>query len=304
MNSPVPERPPGNMARGIVFFLVTGFGFAILDTTAKYLTQNYSVFQIAWARYTFAIMFMLPFLLRAGGGNPLVSGKPLWQIGRGVLLMVVTTLFFLVFSFMPLADATAIGFISPLIVTALSAVLLKERVGPRRWTAVAVGFLGVMVIVQPGSGTFHWAALLALAMATGHAVFQIITRAVSRYDSALVSSFYGAIVGAVVLSFVMPFIWISPSAFHWVLMVGMGALGAVAHFTFAKALGYAPASALQPYAYLQLVWASITGFMVFGDIPGWGMIIGGLIVVASGIYIFSREATLRKPSSSAAPPVS
>jgi drug/metabolite transporter (DMT)-like permease len=282
-----------NPARGIALFLLTGAGFAVLDTTAKYLTHDYSVIQIAWSRYVFAVLFMALFMTR--GRNPLATVKLAWQVARGLLLMMITTLFFLVFSYMPQADATAIGFISPLIVTALGALVLHEKVGPRRWTAVAVGFAGVLIIMQPGAGTFHWVALVAVLMAASNAVFQIITRIVSRYDSAFVSSFYGAAVGAVVLSMIVPFVWRWPDLWGWMLMVGIGAVGALAHYCFAAALGYAPASMLAPYAYFQLVWATINGYLVFGDVPGVTPIIGGLVIVASGVYVFSREAKLRKP---------
>jgi drug/metabolite transporter (DMT)-like permease len=294
MSSSLQNQQAAHPGRGIVLFLLTGFCFAILDATAKYLTREYSVMQIAWARYFFALLFMMPYLTRGRGRNPLASARPFLQVVRGILLMLVTTFFFLVFSYMPLADATSIGFTTPLIVTALGALVLGEKVGPRSWTAVILGFGGVLIIVQPGAGTFHWAGLLAVGLAATNAVFQIMTRAVSRYDSAYVCSFYGAFIGALVLSVVAPFFWRTPDLFGWVLLIFIGALGSFTHYIFAAALGHAPASTLAPYTYGQLLWASLLGFILFSDVPGLSTIIGGTIIVASGIYVFSREAALRR----------
>mgnify|MGYP003344976223 FL=1 len=212
---------------------------------------------------------------------------------RSTLLAGVTLMFFLAVSHLPLADVTAVSFATPLIVTALGALVLGETVGARRWTAVFIGFCGVLIIVRP-TGTVHWAVFVTLAMAAGNAVFQILTRVASRYDSPHTSASYTAIVGAIVLTAVAPFVWKTPDLLGWVLHVLIGLAGGVGHYALASAYNQAPASTLAPFTYLQLVWITIAGLVVFGDFPDGWTILGAAIVVASGIYVFYREARRRR----------
>lgn len=289
--------PPGRAAAstiaGIVLFLGAGFLFTGLDTVAKYLSRDYSIVQIAWARYTFAVIAMMALVPPAYRRRPLASAWPALQILRGGLLAGVTLMFFLAVSHLPLADVTAVAFAAPLIVTALGALVLGETVGVRRWTAVAVGFCGVLIVVRP-AGAVHWAIFVTLAMAAGNAVFQILTRVASRYDSPHTSASYTAIVGAVILTIAAPFVWKSPDLIGWILHILIGLAAGVGHYALASAYNHAPASTLAPFTYLQLVWITIAGFFVFGDFPDGWTILGASIVVASGIYVFYREVRRRR----------
>lgn len=285
---------PSTMA-GIVLFLFAGICFTILDVIAKYLSRDYSIVQIAWARYVFAIVAVMALIPRAHRRRPFVSARPWLQVLRAALLVLVTLMFFLAVSYLPLADVTSVGFATPLIVTALGALLLGETVGPRRWTAVIVGFCGVLIIVRP-TGTVHWAVFVTLAMAAGNAVFQLLTRFLSRHDSPHVAASYVAFVGACGLSLIVPFVWKAPDLFGWVLHVAIGLAAGVGHYALASAFNQAPASTLAPFAYIQLIWITLGGFLVFGDFPDLWTVVGAGIVVASGIYIFYREARRREPA--------
>lgn len=291
-----PGRPNASMIAGIVLFLGSGLLFTGLDTIAKYLTQDYSIFQVAWARYTFAVVAMMVLMPPAYRRRPLASAWPALQLLRSALLAGITLLFFLAVSYLPLADVTSVAFATPLIVTALGALVLGEIVGIRRWTAVFVGFCGVLIIVRP-TGTVHWAVFVTLVMAAGNAVFQILTRVAARYDSPHTSAAYTAIVGAIVLTVAAPFVWKAPDLTGWVLHVLIGIAGGAGHYALASAYNHAPASTLAPFAYLQLVWITIAGLIVFGDFPDGWTILGASIVVASGIYVFYREARRRREGS-------
>jgi drug/metabolite transporter (DMT)-like permease len=288
-----PGRASATTIAGIVLFLTAGLLFTSLDTIAKYLTREYSIFQVAWARYTFAVVAMMALVPPAYRRRPLASAWPALQLLRSTLLAGVTLMFFLAVSHLPLADVTAVSFATPLIVTALGALVLGETVGVRRWTAVFIGFCGVLIIVRP-TGTVHWAVFVTLAMAAGNAVFQILTRVASRYDSPHTSASYTAIVGAIVLTAAAPFVWKTPDLLGWVLHVLIGLAGGVGHYALASAYNQAPASTLAPFTYLQLVWITIAGLVVFGDFPDGWTILGAAIVVASGIYVFYREARRRR----------
>ena len=293
MNASPPSRANASTIAGIVLFLGSGLLFTGLDTIAKYLSRDYSIFQIAWARYAFAIVAMMALIPAAYRRRPLASAWPALQLLRSALLAGVTLLFFLAVSYLPLADVTSVAFATPLLVTALGAIFLGEVVGVRRWTAVVVGFCGVLIIVRP-AGTVHWAVFVTLVMATGNAVFQILTRVASRHDSPHISASYTVIVGAVVLTTVVPFVWKTPDLTGWILHILIGLAGGAGHYALASAYNHAPASTLAPFAYLQLVWITISGFLVFGDFPDGWTILGASIVVASGTYVFYREARRRK----------
>lgn len=293
---PAPPAPSASTIAGIVLFLGAGLCFTFLDVIAKYLSRDYSIVQVAWARYVFAIAVLMVMLPPHQRRRPFASAWPAIQVLRAALLVCVTLLFFLAISYLPLADVTAVGFATPLIVTALGALWLKEKVGLRRWIAVMVGFCGVLIIVRP-AGTVHWAILIALVFASGNAVFQLLTRVLSRYDSPHVSTSYLALVGGIGLTLVVPFVWRSPDLWGWALHVVVGLMGGLGHYLLASAFGHAPASTLAPFAYLQLVWITIAGFAVFGEFPDRWTVLGAAIVVASGIYVFYRETRVRAAAS-------
>jgi drug/metabolite transporter (DMT)-like permease len=217
----------------------------------------------------------------------------LLQIVRSVLVLLATACMFFALGYMPLADAVAITFVAPLLIVALSAVLLKEVVGPRRWGAVIVGFIGVMVIIRPGAGTFQIAALLPLTAALFYAIFQIITRIISHRSDPLNMLFYTAVTGAVVMTAIVPFSWQTPSYDQWLMLVAIGLLGGLGHYALIRAYERSETSLVAPFAYTEIIWATLLGFMVFGDFPDIYTFLGTVIIITSGVYILQRERKMR-----------
>lgn len=292
MPSPSPTSKIAAPLRGILLMLASGAILAMLDATGKYLTRDYSIVQISWARYTFH-MLCVPALV--GGWRPaaiLRTRRLGLQIARSVLLLASTLLFFLAVKLMPLADVAAITMIGPLIVTGLSVPLLGEKVGRRRWSAVVVGFLGALVIIRPGFGMAHWAAILPVVVAACYALYQISTRVLSRSDDPSTTIFYTGLVGVVVTTALVPFDWRTPDLAGWVMLVPLGVFGSLGHFLVIRALGLAPASMLAPLGYVPLIWATMLGFAVFGDLPDLWTFVGAAIVTGSGLYVLYRERKL------------
>ncbi|MBT7977161.1 MAG: DMT family transporter [Rhodospirillaceae bacterium] len=279
-----------NQLAGIMLALGALFLFSLLDVQAKYLGQTLPVSQVVWARYFghFAVMAVI-FMPRRGLGL-FRTRRPGLQLVRSILLLLCTAAFFTAIQYMPLADAVSISFVSPLLVTALSGPLLGEVVGPRRWSAVAVGFLGAMIIVRPGLGVMHWAAWLLLVMALGFALYQITTRMLSRTDDPITTLFFSAIVGAGAMSLIVPFFWQMPlEPEHWLMLSSLGIIGGVGHYALIKSFQFAPVAVLAPLAYTALLWNTLFGYLVFGDLPDRWTLIGASVLVATGIYILYRE---------------
>ena len=281
------------MTRGMIFMLAAGLLFVLMDACGKYLAERYPIIEVTWARYVFHVA-TLPFL----------AGKLDWfvfartrrlglQLGRATLMMATTLLFFLAVRHIPLATATAIGFAAPLFLTALAVPLLGEHVGWRRWCAVIVGFLGTLAIIRPGLEVVHWATALPLATALCYALYQIATRKVGASDPWETTLFYTAAPCALLSCLLVPFNWQWPSAFDWGVMVVMGLLGSLSHLAVIRAFTLTQASALAPFSYVQLVWAGIVGMVAFGDVPGWWDLLGAIIIVGSGLYVFHREKISR-----------
>jgi drug/metabolite transporter (DMT)-like permease len=192
-------------------------------------------------------------------------------------------------SFLPLADATAIVFISPLMITALSIPLLGEKVGIRRWIALCVGFVGVMVVIRPGTGAFNPAALLPLASATTWALCLVLTRTMHGADRVLTTLFYSTLTGLVAAGLMLPFFWVPPTPGALALMAGQGVLSTAGQALLIFGYGRAPASVLAPFHYSQMLWATLIGYFAFStipDVPTWA---GAAIVIASGLYVIHRE---------------
>jgi len=204
-------------------------------------------------------------------------------------MLLATLCMFTAVSYMPLADAVAASYVSPLILTGLSAVILYEHVGPRRWTAVAIGFVGVLVILRPGFGMTQWAAVLPLGMALFYALYNVTTRLVADSAPPLTSLFYTALVGAAAISAVAPFFWTWPSPAAWGLLVLTGLFGGIGHMALIVAFERAEASMVAPFAYTELIWATLSGALVFGDFPDAWTFAGAGIIAASGLYVLHRE---------------
>lgn len=262
--------------------------FVALDTTAKFLTTRLPVEQVVWAR--FAFHFLLVALLLAPQGLPAFkSTRPGLQIGRSFFMFGANVCFFFAIKSMALVDASAIVFSGPLFVTALSVPLLGEQVGLRRWLAVGVGFVGALVIIRPGADLFSSVAMLPLLAALSFAFYQIFTRKLATHDSPMTTLLYTSVFGTVCTSLYIPFKWVPPDALSWTLMLVAGLFGAFGQLALIKAIRLAPVSTVAPFNYLGLLWASVLGFIFFGDLPDRYTLLGAAIVAGSGLYILHRE---------------
>ena len=288
--------PRDNIAAGIGWMLLSTVLFITLDTLVKYLLQFYPVAQVLWARFFFHLLLSVA-IMRPAYLSGMRSGRPHLQYARSMLQLLTTTLFFFGIQTVSLAAATAIMFLTPLVVTVLSIPMLGEKVGPRRLAGVFVGFAGALVIVRPGFDTVSVGMLLLLCAALGNAVFQLVTRQVRHYDGANTSLFYTALAGAVVLSAVAPLDWRPPDAFDWLLLVMLGVLGGLGQLCLIRAFRLAPAAVVSPFSYTGLIWATVFGFIVFLEVPDLWTMVGASLIVGSGLYVFHRERTLAVPVS-------
>ena len=278
----------------ILFILTTSVMFALLDVGVKYVGQIYPVLQIAWARYVFQ-MVMVPLVIgRARPRDIIRTRRPGLQVLRSMFMVGATLSFFTAVRYMSVAEASAIGMIAPMLVTALAIPLLGEKVGPRRWMAVAVGLTGALIIIRPGFGSLDWAAILPVITAICYALYQITTRMLAEIDPPITTFFYSGAVGVVVLSLAVPFSWQTPTVGGWAMMITLGLLAGVGHFCVIQAMRRASASVLAPFSFVQLVWVTILGYLVFGDFPDNLTILGAAIVVASGGYVFYRENVVKR----------
>lgn len=261
---------------------------ACMDAISKHLATQYSVPQILAVRFVIFTVFALAMARPDGLRAAFRTYHPWLQIARSLIIAVEVGVFVLAFRYLPLADAHAIAGIAPLLVTALAVPLLREHVGPRRWAAVAGGFLGLLIIIRPGLTALDPAALIPLAGAFLWALYQILMRRVSR-DDAATSMLYMTVVGAVVMGTLAPFSWRPPDAEGWFFLVALGLVGSLGHYVLILAFRAAPASVLQPFHYTVLLWATVIGYLVFGDFPDGWTIVGGLVIAGSGLYAFYRE---------------
>ena len=293
--------PEQTIRIGILFILTTSVMFALLDTGVKYVGQFYPVLQIAWARNVFQ-MAMVPLVIgRIRPRDILRTRRPGLQVARSLLMVGATLSFFTAVNYMPVAEASAIGMIAPLMVTTLATPMLGERVGPRRWMAVVIGLIGALIIIRPGFGSLSWAAILPVITAICYALYQITTRMLADIDPPITTFFYSGAVGVVVLSLAVPFAWQTPTAGGWAMMIALGLIAGAGHFCVIQALRRAPASVLAPFSFTQLIWVTILGFLVFGDFPDNYTLLGAAIVVGSGGYVFYRENVVKRAAKGVQP---
>ena len=289
----------GATARGILLMLGAMGLLACMDAVSKRLAADYAIPQILWVRYLIFAAFGVAMARRIGLRRALRSSRPFLQLFRSLLLIFEIGVFVLAFTYLPLADVHAIAAASPLIVVALSAPVLGERVGRARWLAVGGGFLGVLLILRPGFQAIGPGLLIAVAAALLWAVYQLLLRLVSRTDRSETTLLWSGLVGALALTAVGPLVWRTPDAAGWAGMTLLGALGAAAHLLLIKALEASPASALQPFTYALLVSAALVGFLAFGEVPDAWTMGGGALVVASGLFAFYSERRLRPAAATA-----
>jgi len=281
-------------SRGILLVVLAWLGFACMDAGSKVLAQEYPIPQILWVRFVFLLGFAWWLTRRQGEARPYRSRRPVLQILRSALLVVEIGLFIFSITVLTLAEAHAILALTPLLVTAFSVPLLGERVGARRWSAIGVAFLGVLLILRPGFGVLQPMSVVPLICAVMFALYQVMTRMVGRDDRSPVTLFWTAAVGAIGLTVIGPFFWVWPDAEGWALLLLVAVLAAAGHLLLIAALEAAPASALQPFSYTILIFATVIGFLVFGSLPDLWTVAGALIVVACGLYTFARERRLEE----------
>lgn len=282
------------MLRGILLMCLGVAMFPFMNAAVKLLTAHYPVMQIVWARFTGHLVVMLIVFLPRYGRRLLVTRRPAIQLGRSLLMLVSNLVFVIAIGRVPLATASAIGFTSPLLVTAMSVPLLGEHVGRRRWSAVLVGFAGALLIIRPGSGLASPAVLLLLVSAGCYALYQIATRWVAFYDGAATGIVFAALLGSLVMSLVLPFIFVPPkSLFDLALFVSLGLIGGAGHYLIIRAFQYGPAAVLAPLGYVELIGTTILGYLIFGNFPDDPTWAGAAIIIASGLYIALRERRLR-----------
>ncbi len=284
--------------RAILLFTVSMGLFPVGDTIAKLLTQDYPVAQVVWARYLVFLGVITLLMLRQSESRRFFrTRRPGVQILRGICMAVGAYTFVFALSYISVVDTLAILFLSPLIMVMLSIPFLGEQVGVHRWSAVIVGFLGVLIVMRPGLGVMHWAGSLALVAAATSAFQQILGRNLGSTDHPMTSVFYTALTGFVIASAVVPFDWHAPTGNFWPLIGVLGLIGAVAHFGVLKALQMAPASLLSPFNYGQIFSGALTGYLVFGHLPDFWSTVGIAVIVASGLYIYWRERLLTRRAS-------
>lgn len=273
---------------GVLWMLLTTLFFVSLDATAKYLVAHYPVVEVVWARFVFHMGFVVVVLARRLRIHAFTR-RPGLQLARSLLLLTTTLLFFFGVKLLPLADASAIMFLSPILITVLAIPLLREQVGPRRWAAVIVGFIGALIVVRPGSDVMGAGAWLLLAAACCNALYQLITRKLRVADGPLTTLLYTALVGAVLLTLAVPAVWVAPQPAHWPLFALLGVFGGAGHFTLIKSFQRAPAATVAPLSYTSLVWAVGFGYLLFGDLPDRWTVLGAAVIAGGGLYILHRE---------------
>ena len=280
-----------NRLIGIGLICLTFICFTGLDTTAKWLNHSIPTIQVVWARYTFSVIIVFSVLNPLTRPGVLRTKKPFVQIIRSLLLLGSTLANFIALNYLQLAQTTTIALATPLLVSALSGPLLGERVPRDRFIAIGIGFLGVVTVARPGFGGIHPIAILSIISMMCYAGYALMTRHLAGFDQTETTLVYSGLVGAVVLSLGLPFFWQTPTdPFIWAMMISTGLCGAVGHFFLIKAHRFAPAYVLSPFMYTQLGWMTVSGYIVFGDVPDSFTIAGGMIIVISGLYLIYQES--------------
>lgn len=279
---------PDRIALAVGFMCMAVLCFVLLDTVAKILSVRHPVAMIVWGRFVvhlLAVSMLAPVL----GARPLVATRRPWlQISRGGLLVVATASIFLAVKYLPLTQVYAISFVSPLFVALFAGLLLGERVGVVRWLAIVCGFAGVLIVIRPQMH-LHWAVMMPLVMAVSWALYQVATRALAATDTALTTLFFTGVVGVVVLTPAVPLFWSDLAPYEWAMLAGVGILALGGHLLLIRAYTLVPASVLAPFVYVQIVWAALIGWIVFGDLPDAPTLIGGAVVIASGLIVLRAE---------------
>lgn len=276
---------------GIALMVATTFVFAMQDGISRHLASEYNVIMVVMIRYWFFAAFVIAVAGRKAGGIRAAArtSQPVLQIGRGLLLAAEICVMVLAFTILGLVESLAIFTAYPLIVAALSGPILGERVGPYRWGAIGIGFVGVLIILQPGFAVFSPYALIAVCSACMFALYGLLTRYTARRDRTETSFFWTGTAGAVAMTVVGIWFWEAMTPGDWAWMATLCVTGALGHYLLIRCYEVAEASAVQPFAYLQLVFGAMIGVSVFGEVIRWNVATGAAIVVAAGLFTLWRE---------------
>lgn len=274
--------------KGIFLICAAVFLFASSDALSKYLTNFYPVVVVLWVRYVVHVLLILVALRPPSLKTLITTQNPKLQIIRGLCMANTNLMFISALHYIPLAEGTAIIYLSPLLVTAMSGPLLGERISRMQWLAVAIGFMGVLLIARPGGSMFHPVALLALGAAFSFSLYQVITRKLNHTDKSSITNFISGLVCVLVSSALLPFYWETPTPYFALLMVLLGISALVSHLLMTKAYQHAKPSTLAPFSYTQLLFAGLIGYVFFNQLPDLMGLIGMLVIVAGGLLIFSK----------------
>ena len=275
--------------KAIVLNIAAWVMLPIMDGFAKYLSSTLPVLQITWSRYFFTVVIVLPIMLIFFKKNLIWTEQPKLQLIRGLLLFCANILFFYSISIISMAKALTLAFIAPLIVTALSPVLLGEKVGFRRWAAVITGFIGSLIVIRPGFVEINLASIAALGTGVLYGFYLIVTRKLHNSDSPLLTLLLTGVVGVIIGSMIMPTVWIQPTISEWYMMFAIGFFASIGHLFLILSLKYADASKLAPFGYFEIFTNIIIGYYFFSHFPDNWTFLGLFIIITSGIYVWKRE---------------
>ncbi|MCZ8259408.1 MAG: DMT family transporter [Beijerinckiaceae bacterium] len=283
------EPPQQSKPLALALIVITTVLFAVGDTIAKLAVTTVPPAQILFVRCVIVAGLTVPYVWWRRGPEAFHSAHPKTQIFRGLAILVSSLLFVNGLSHLPLADVSAINFIWPLLITVFSVLILKEQVGLRRWAATLVGFSGMLLIIRPGTSAFQMAALLPIGAAIAWSMAAVVTRSVSSKDRAETTLVWTSLTMLAGASLIIPFYWRMPSPTEWLFMGLIGVISVIGHSILVFAYERATASFLAPFAYLQLIWATLLGYLVFSTLPDRWIAAGSVLIVASGVYTVHRE---------------
>lgn len=279
-----------NRQIGIALVTATTVMFAVLDTSAKWLVQTLPVLQVVWLRFLVHTVLTTVMFTPSMGTRLFVVSNPRLQLLRGVMLAVMTALNFFALQYLQLAETGAVQFSVPILIALISAWLLGERLDTKRWIAIGIGFLGVLIIIRPGSHGFHPAIFLSILNACLYAGFNLMTRRLVGSDNPVTTQLASAAVATLLLAPFALWHWQSPEGWQtWLIVVAAGVSGGLGHMASAMAHRYATAAVLGPFLYQQIIYMTLGGWLVFDQIPDSAVALGACIVVLSGLYLLWRE---------------
>ncbi|MFW5969501.1 MAG: DMT family transporter [Halofilum sp. (in: g-proteobacteria)] len=294
----VAREADGSPAAGIAFMCAGVFCLTVNDVFAKWLGQFYPVAEVAFFRMLFALPLIVGVALAVGGPRALATARPLAHLGRGLLATCATLSFFLGLTLLPLAEVSAIAFTAPLFVTVLAIPLLGERPGPVQWMATIVGFGGILLIARPGGATFSLAALAPLVTAFAYGMLMLTARMLGRRETIWATMFYATAVPLVLIATLLPWVWKTPELAHLPWFIGSGLFGGLAMTLITQGFRIGVASVVAPFDYTGLVWATLFGWLIWGEIPSPLSVAGGIIIALCGGYLAYSQTRngRRRPS--------